>query len=85
VPLWFYRENPSRVDEADDGAVSGDKRRFAFEKAGEAWMSDVLHGPAVMVSVSAVAPLRDGLIKKGMIFDFQPSESRHGLQSSHVR
>jgi transposase InsO family protein len=24
-----------------------DRRRFAFEKAGELWMSDVMHGPAV--------------------------------------
>ncbi|HEX4334553.1 MAG TPA: DDE-type integrase/transposase/recombinase [Polyangiaceae bacterium] len=27
-----------------------DRRRFAYEKAGELWMSDVMHGPAVMVS-----------------------------------
>jgi len=27
-----------------------DRRRFAFEKAGELWMSDVMHGPAVSVS-----------------------------------
>jgi len=26
-----------------------DRRRFAFEKAGEMWMSDVMHGPAVLV------------------------------------
>jgi putative transposase len=26
-----------------------DRRRFAFEKAGELWMSDVMHGPTVMV------------------------------------
>jgi transposase InsO family protein len=26
-----------------------DLRRFAFEKAGELWMSDVMHGPAVQV------------------------------------
>jgi len=26
-----------------------DRRRFAFDKAGELWMSDVLHGPAVFV------------------------------------
>jgi putative transposase len=28
--------------------TSKDRRRFAFEKAGELWMSDVMHGPAVM-------------------------------------
>jgi transposase InsO family protein len=27
-----------------------DRRRFAFEKAGELWMSDVMHGPAISVS-----------------------------------
>jgi transposase InsO family protein len=27
---------------------SKDRRRFAFEKAGELWMSDVMHGPAVV-------------------------------------
>lgn len=26
-----------------------DRRRFAFQKAGELWMSDVMHGPAVIV------------------------------------
>jgi transposase InsO family protein len=28
--------------------TSKDRRRFAFDKAGELWMSDVMHGPAVM-------------------------------------
>lgn len=27
--------------------TSKDRRRFAFERAGELWMSDVMHGPAV--------------------------------------
>jgi putative transposase len=27
-----------------------DRRRFAYQKAGELWMSDVMHGPAVTVS-----------------------------------
>lgn len=33
------------------GVPEGDKdrRRFAFQKAGELWMSDVMHGPAVAV------------------------------------
>ena len=26
-----------------------DRRRFAFERAGELWMSDVMHGPSVLV------------------------------------
>ena len=30
-----------------DGSSSKDRRRFAFEKANELWMSDVMHGPAV--------------------------------------
>jgi transposase InsO family protein len=29
--------------------TSKDRRHFAFEKAGELWMSDVMHGPAVSV------------------------------------
>jgi len=36
-----------------DGAkTAGDdrgRRRFAFEQAGELWMSDVTHGPSVLV------------------------------------
>jgi transposase InsO family protein len=28
---------------------SKDRRRFAFERAGELWMSDVMHGPSVFV------------------------------------
>jgi putative transposase len=28
-------------------ATSKDRRRFSYEKAGELWMSDVMHGPAV--------------------------------------
>lgn len=28
-------------------ATTKDRRRFAFERAGELWMSDVMHGPAV--------------------------------------
>jgi transposase InsO family protein len=30
-------------------ATSKDRRRFAFDRAGELWMSDVMHGPAVTV------------------------------------
>ncbi len=26
-----------------------DRRRFAFQKAGQLWMSDVMHGPKVLV------------------------------------
>jgi putative transposase len=29
--------------------TSNDRRRFSFEKAGELWMSDVMHGPAVPI------------------------------------
>lgn len=29
--------------------TSKDRRRFAFDKAGELWMSDVMHGPAVAI------------------------------------
>jgi transposase InsO family protein len=34
----------------EDCSSPGDRRRFAFEKAGELWMSDVMHGPAVTVT-----------------------------------
>jgi len=34
----------------DGGGAEGDRRRFAYEKAGELWMSDVMHGPAVTVA-----------------------------------
>jgi transposase InsO family protein len=34
----------------EDGGTPGDRRRFAFEKAGELWMSDIMHGPAVTVA-----------------------------------
>lgn len=33
----------------EGGGVEADRRRFAFQKAGELWMSDVMHGPAVLV------------------------------------
>lgn len=33
----------------EDGGAEGDRRRFSFQKAGELWMSDVMHGPAVGV------------------------------------
>lgn len=34
---------------APDEPSGNDRRRFAFDKAGELWMSDVMHGPAVLV------------------------------------
>jgi putative transposase len=30
--------------------TSKDRRRFAYERAGELWMSDVMHGPSVLVA-----------------------------------
>jgi len=35
------------MDKKRHEPTSKDRRRFAFEKAGELWMSDVMHGPAV--------------------------------------
>jgi transposase InsO family protein len=32
---------------------SNDRRRFAFARAGELWMSDVMHGPSVRVGANA--------------------------------
>lgn len=37
------------MHKADEPGGDKDRRRFAFEKAGELWMSDVMHGPAVTV------------------------------------
>lgn len=33
-----------------ESPTAKDRRHFAFERAGELWMSDVMHGPAVVVS-----------------------------------
>lgn len=33
-----------------ESPTANDRRHFAFERAGELWMSDVMHGPAVVVS-----------------------------------
>jgi transposase InsO family protein len=33
-----------------ESPTSKDRRRFAYEHAGELWMSDVMHGPAVVVA-----------------------------------
>jgi transposase InsO family protein len=35
------------MDKKPKEPTSKDRRRFAFDKAGELWMSDVMHGPAV--------------------------------------
>ncbi len=37
------------MDKRPNEPSSKDRRRFAFDKAGELWMSDVMHGPAVTV------------------------------------
>ncbi|HMJ11271.1 MAG TPA: DDE-type integrase/transposase/recombinase [Polyangiaceae bacterium] len=37
------------LNKPESGATNKDRRHFAFEKAGELWMSDVMHGPAVAV------------------------------------
>jgi transposase InsO family protein len=36
------------MDKRPDEPTSKDRRRFAFENANELWMSDVMHGPAVV-------------------------------------
>jgi transposase InsO family protein len=35
------------MDKPQEQAGESDRRRFAFQHAGELWMSDVMHGPAV--------------------------------------
>jgi transposase InsO family protein len=37
------------MDPRPQEPTSNDRRRFSFDKAGELWMSDVMHGPAVTV------------------------------------
>lgn len=50
VHRLLSRAGLMRKDPEDGAASSGDRRRFTFEKAGELWMSDVMHGPSVMVA-----------------------------------
>jgi transposase InsO family protein len=37
------------MERQPDEPTSNDRRRFSFAKAGELWMSDAMHGPAVLV------------------------------------
>lgn len=37
------------MDKTRTEAGEADRRRFAFQRAGELWMSDVMHGPRVLV------------------------------------
>lgn len=37
------------MGKAPDEATTKDRRRFSYEHAGELWMSDVMHGPSVVV------------------------------------
>ena len=37
------------MERRPDEPTSNDRRRFSFEKAGELWMSDVMHGPLIPV------------------------------------
>nr|WP_276569027.1 DDE-type integrase/transposase/recombinase [Thiocapsa imhoffii] len=37
------------MDAAKTAGQTQDRRRFTFEQVGELWMSDVMHGPAVVV------------------------------------
>jgi putative transposase len=50
-----------------DEPTNKDRRRFAFEKAGELWMSDVMHGPSVMV---------DGRKRKAYLIGFLDDATR---------
>lgn len=40
------------MDRRPQEPTSKDRRRFAFDRAGELWMSDVMHGPAVTAESS---------------------------------
>jgi putative transposase len=37
------------MDKAQEHHGDADRRRFAFQQAGQLWMSDVMHGPSVLV------------------------------------
>jgi putative transposase len=53
LPLSTVHRMLSRagvMDKKPESPTSKDRRHFAFERAGELWMSDVMHGPAVVVS-----------------------------------
>jgi transposase InsO family protein len=50
VHRLFSRAGLMRREADGEGGASGDRRRFAFENAGELWMSDVMHGPTVLVA-----------------------------------
>lgn len=50
VHRLFARAGLMRREGDGEGGTPGDRRRFAFEQAGELWMSDVMHGPTVLVA-----------------------------------
>ncbi len=50
-----------------EAPASKDHRRFEFEKAGDLWMSDVMHGPAVLVA---------GKRRKGYLISFIDDATR---------
>ena len=37
------------MQQGRDEPTEQDRRRFAFERAGQLWMSDVMHGPSVTI------------------------------------
>lgn len=47
VHRLLSRHGLMKKEPGDPG--NNDRRRFAFDKAGELWMSDVMHGPSVLV------------------------------------
>lgn len=55
------------MDRKTGEPTNKDRRRFAFEKAGEMWMSDVMHGPSVMV---------DGRKRKAYLIAFLDDATR---------
>jgi transposase InsO family protein len=55
------------MDRKTGEPTNKDRRRFAFEKAGELWMSDVMHGPSVMA---------DGRKRKAYLIAFLDDATR---------
>ena len=45
-----YLARAGVMDKAPEDPTTKDRRHFAYQRAGELWMSDVMHGPAVFIS-----------------------------------
>ena len=69
APATVYRllSRHGLMDRKPGEPTNKDRRRFTFEKAGELWMSDVMHGPSVMA---------DGRKRKAYLIAFLDDATR---------